>query len=72
MKKRTDDCDRWVEDTQMFQRIAGTPVTPTEILVEDWNEMRRPGQRQRAAASIRSRLQVVARMAQSAGRARRQ
>ncbi len=33
------DLLRWIEDTQMFQRIAGTPESSVEDLTADWVKM---------------------------------
>lgn len=39
MSKKDDDRKRWIEDTQMYQRIAGTPETSAEELSAEWASM---------------------------------
>lgn len=31
--------ERWIEDTQMFQRVAGVAETPADVLGADWDAM---------------------------------
>lgn len=60
--------DRWIEDTQMFQRIAGVAVTSREDLEADWNSMRKDW-RGRAAQSTREH-RIIQDAAIRAGRGR--
>lgn len=39
--RRDSDMERWITETQMFQRIAGTPESPRSELEADWRAMRR-------------------------------
>jgi hypothetical protein len=36
------DKQRWISETQLFQRIAGVPVTSTEDLSAQWDVFARP------------------------------
>lgn len=36
---RKEDKERWIADTQMFQRIAGVRETSKEALAAEWEKM---------------------------------
>ncbi|AIK68355.1 hypothetical protein P10VF_142 [Rhizobium phage vB_RleM_P10VF] len=40
MSKRKEEMERWISETQMFQRIAKVPETPREELEKEWKEMK--------------------------------
>lgn len=41
MSKRDKDRERWVTDTQLYQRIAGVPQTSREELETQFDAMKR-------------------------------
>jgi hypothetical protein len=65
MTKRDDMAAAWAKETQMFQRIAGTPETPTGKLIAEYLTFSAP-RRQRELDSIRSH-NIVAKAARRAG-----
>jgi hypothetical protein len=61
--------ERWIEDTRMFQRIAGVPESSRWDMEQEWKEMR-PGWRRRTAEHAREH-RIIQDMAIKAGKARR-
>lgn len=42
MNKRQQERQQWIEDTQMFQRVAKVPETSAEALGADWDSWNKP------------------------------
>lgn len=51
--------DRWIAETQMFQRIAGTPESTYEELSKDWDEFKTSKRKQREIDSIQTHLAIM-------------
>lgn len=68
--KREELKKMWVENTQMFQRIVGTPVTSSETLEEEWENMKSNKIRERSADSASIQL-LILKMASEAGHNRK-
>ncbi len=40
-ESKTIKKERWIDDTHLFQRIAGVPETPTEELETEWDSFKK-------------------------------
>lgn len=73
MSKRDDDRKRWIDETKMFQRIAGRPEDTDEELGAEWDKLmtKRPRRTQKAFADNAETQRIILQRAAEAGKARR-